>query len=119
MQDTDDALSHKSKYFHTNPQHCSDVGRLAFLDSQQRMNKVNAAARSMMEDGGSVSYIVELLEDPEDAKINLKPELEEVRITATDCREECEAIKKKFEYWQIVMIVHLSQTALGLSRLSP
>lgn len=66
-----------------------------------------------MEDGGSVSYIVELLEDPEDAKLNLKPELDEVKKTAVDCRMECEEVKKKFEYWQRV-IIHLSQTALDL-----
>ena len=77
------------------------------------MNKINSVARSMMEDGGSVSYIVELLEDPEDAKLNLKPELEEVKKTAVDCRKECEDVKKKFEYWQRV-IIHLSRTALDL-----
>ncbi|KAF4454852.1 hypothetical protein F53441_2722 [Fusarium austroafricanum] len=102
-----------SRYFHTNLQHCSDVGRLAFLDAQQKMNKINAVARSMMDGGGSVSYIVELLEDPEDAKMNLKPELDEVKRIATDCREECESVKKKFEYWQHV-IIHLSHTALDL-----
>jgi predicted transcriptional regulator len=77
------------------------------------MNKINSVARSMMGDGGSVSYVVELLEDPEDAKSNLKPELEEVKKTATECRKECEDMKKKFEYWQRV-ILHLSQTALDL-----
>lgn len=77
------------------------------------MNKINSVARTMMEDGGSISYIVELLEDPEDAKYNLKPEMEEVRNTATDCRENCEEIKQKFEYWQLV-INHLGRTALDL-----
>jgi predicted transcriptional regulator len=77
------------------------------------MNKINAVARSMMEDGGSVTYIVQLLEDPEDAKYNLKPELEEVKKTAADCRKECEEMKKKFEYWQSV-ILHLGQTTLDL-----
>jgi hypothetical protein len=77
------------------------------------MNKINSVARTMMEDGGGISYIVELLEDPEDAKFNLKPEMEEVKNTATDCRENCEEIKKKFEYWQLV-INHLGQIALDL-----
>ena len=107
----------RSKYFHTNLQHCSDVGRLAFLDAQKRMNKINSVARTMMEDGGSISYIVELLEDPEDAKHNLKPEMEQVRNTAKDCRENCEAIKQKFEYWYLV-INHLGQTALDLRGMS-
>ena len=77
------------------------------------MNKINSVARSMMDEGGSVTYIVQLLEDPEDAKYNLKPELEDVKKTAAECRKECEDIKKKFEYWLLV-IYHLSKTTLDL-----
>jgi len=103
----------RSKYFHTNLQHCSDVGRLAFLDAQKRMNKINSVARSMMDDGGNISYIVQLLEDPDDAKHNLKPELEEVKNTASKCRKECEDMKEKFEYWQS-LIIYLSNATLDL-----
>jgi hypothetical protein len=77
------------------------------------MSTMNSVAQTMMQDNGSISYIVELLEDPEDAKYNLKPEMEEVRGKATECRKNCEAIKQKFEYWQLV-ILHLGQTALDL-----
>jgi archaellum component FlaC len=77
------------------------------------MNKINSVALSVTGDSGNISYIVELLEDPEDAKDNLKPELEEVKKTTTECRKECEEISKKFEYWQL-LILHLSQTALDL-----
>lgn len=77
------------------------------------MVKVNAVARSMMEDGGSVSYIVELLEDAEDARYNLKPEIEALKTTAANCRVDCDEIRKKFEYWQRV-IMHLELTAKDL-----
>ncbi|OAL46817.1 hypothetical protein IQ07DRAFT_682939 [Pyrenochaeta sp. DS3sAY3a] len=100
-----------SKYFHTNLMHCSDIGRLAFLDAQNRMQKISVVSRSMMKDGGRLSYIVELLEDAEDAKYNLKPEMELLKKQATECSEECELIQKKFEYWHFV-INHLSKNAL-------
>lgn len=64
-----------------------------------------------MKDGGRLSYIVELLEDPEDAKDNLKPEMELLKKQAAECSEECEMIQKKFEYWHCV-INHLSTNAL-------
>ena len=99
-------------------QHCIDVGRAAFFDAQKRLNKTNTAVRSMMAEGGSISYIVELLEDPEDTKLNLKPELEKVRKTMTECGEECKATREKFEYWQLV-ILHLSRTAMDLCKPLP
>ncbi|KIW00834.1 uncharacterized protein PV09_07594 [Verruconis gallopava] len=88
-----------------------DIGRLAFLDAQKRMHKISVVARSMMKDGGRLSYIVELLENEEDAKDNLKPEMELLKKQAADCSKECEEIQKKFEYWYYV-INHLSANAL-------
>jgi hypothetical protein len=94
--------------------HCSDLGRLAFLDAQKRMNTINTIARALMEDGGKISYIVELLEDPADARNNLKPEMDAVKARAIECSNECEEIKKRFDYWHLV-INHLSVNALDLS----
>jgi hypothetical protein len=105
---------HRSRYFHTNLQQCSDVGRMAFLDAQIRMNKIKAIAEAMMEDGGSISYIIEMLEDPDDARDNLKPEIEDLKATATKCREECLEITKKFVYWEH-LVNHLSSSALDIS----
>jgi hypothetical protein len=103
----------RSPYFHTSLQHCSNVGRLAFLDAQKNMNTINTIANTIMEEDGPISYIVELLEDPEDAVDNLKPELEKVKDKATKSRELCEDIKKKFEFWHL-MIDHLGLVALNL-----
>ncbi|SPJ91048.1 uncharacterized protein FTOL_13450 [Fusarium torulosum] len=101
-----------SKYFHTNLQHCSDVGRLAFLDAQHGMNTIRATAQSMIAVEGSIAYIIDLLEDPEDARYNLKPEIDAIKKTANKCLRSAEAITKKFEYWYMV-ILHLHQTSLS------
>lgn len=92
--------------------HCSDIGRLAFLDAQKRMHGINTAAKGVMADGGRISYIVELLEDLDDAKENLKPEMEALKKQAEECKQECTEIQQKFVYWHQV-INHLSLDALG------
>lgn len=98
--------------------HCSDLGRLAFLNAQNRMNKIKSITKSMMADGGKISYIMELLEDPEDAKFNLKPAMEDVKAKAASCGDEVTHIKEKFDYWHRV-INHLSTSALTMSSKSP
>jgi hypothetical protein len=100
-----------SKFFHTNLQHCSDVGRLAFLDAQNGMNTIRATARGMIAEEGAIAYIIDLLEDPEDARYNLKPEIKAIRETAKKCLQNAEAITSKFQYWHLV-ICHLKQTSL-------
>jgi len=100
-----------SKYFHTNLQHCSDVGRLAFLDAQHGMSTIRATARSMIAEEGNLGYIIDLLEDPEDARYNLKPEIAALKKTANKCLANATAITAKFEYWYLV-IIHLRQTSL-------
>ena len=76
------------------------------------MGSLRSVARSLIEEEGSIGYIIDLLEDPEDAKYNLKPEIDQVRETAGDCLKNAEAITKKFEYWHRV-IIHLKQTSLS------
>ncbi|KAH7088202.1 hypothetical protein FB567DRAFT_333287 [Paraphoma chrysanthemicola] len=102
-----------SPYFHTNLLHCSDLGRSAFLEAQKRMSKINSTAFSLMEDGGQLGYLIELLEDPEDAKRNLKPAMQELKAQAEKCGHEVAHIQKKFEYWHLV-INHLGTNALDI-----
>ncbi|KAK4207742.1 hypothetical protein QBC37DRAFT_298078 [Rhypophila decipiens] len=101
-----------SKYCHTNLQHCSDVGRLAFLDAQNAMSIIRSTALRMITTEGSIAYILELLENPEDARYNLKPEIEAIRKTAQKCLENAQLITAKFRYWHLV-IMHLKQTSLS------
>ena len=102
----------RSKYFHTNLQHCSDIGRLAFLEAQHSMNNIRATARGMIAEEGSIAYIIDLLEDPEDARYNLKPEIKAIRDSARKCLENAQAVTSKFQYWHLV-ICHLRQTSLS------
>lgn len=93
-------------------QHCSDVGRLAFLDAQNVMNVIRSTALRMTATEGSIAYILELLEDPEDARYNLKPEMETIKKTAQKCLENAQQITAKFKYWHCV-ILHLKKTSLS------
>ncbi|OCL11172.1 hypothetical protein AOQ84DRAFT_287772 [Glonium stellatum] len=101
-----------SKYFHTNLQHCSDIGRFAFLDAQHCMNNIRATARGMIAEEGTIAYIIDLLEDPEGARYNLKPEIKALRDSAKKCLENSQAVASKFQYWHLV-ICHLKQTSLS------
>ncbi|KAK6338112.1 hypothetical protein TWF696_001583 [Orbilia brochopaga] len=101
-----------SRYFHTNLQHCSDLGRLAFLEAQNGMNQIRATARSMIVEEGTISYIIELLEDPEEAKENLLPEIDNIKRMAQKCLQNAQNIQAKFDYWHHV-IMHLKQTSLS------
>lgn len=94
--------------------HCSDLGRKAFLNAQNRMNKIKSITTSMMADGGKISYIMELLEDPDDARFNLQPAMEDVQAKAAACGNEVTQIKEQFDYWHSV-IYHLSTSALTIT----
>jgi len=76
------------------------------------MSTIRATARSMIAEQGSIGYIVDLLEDPEDARYNLKPEIEALKKTANKCLTSATAITAKFEYWYLV-ILHLKKTSLS------
>jgi hypothetical protein len=76
------------------------------------MNTIRATAQSMIAVEGSIAHIIDLLEDPEDARYNLKPEIDSIKRTANKCLQSAEAITKKFEYWYLV-ILHLHQTSLS------
>ncbi len=88
------------------------MGRLAFLDAQNGMSVIRSTAQRMIEAEGSISYLIDLLGDPEDARYNLKPEIESIKKTAQKCLEKAEQISQKFRYWYLV-IMHLKTTSLS------
>ncbi|KAF4950800.1 hypothetical protein FGADI_7933 [Fusarium gaditjirri] len=95
-----------SEYFRTNLQHCADIGRLAFLDAQKRMNNLQSVARSMIAPEGTIAYIIDLLGDLEDAEDNLPGAMKRLETNAENFKADAEAISKKFDYWEKV-IMHL------------
>ncbi|KAL8339740.1 hypothetical protein RB601_006042 [Gaeumannomyces tritici] len=91
------------KLFHANLQYCSNTGRSAFLEAQKTMYSIHQAAQSMIKDDGSVAFIIDLLEDPDDAKFQLKPAMKGIEDTAQRCLEQITSLCKRFEYWHCVI----------------
>ncbi len=101
----------RSRNFRTNLQHCSDFGRQALLETQHNMATIRATARSLTAEEGNIGYIIELLEDPYDAKHNLKAEIDAVTASTEKCYHATKEIVAKFRYWHLV-ITHLKQLSL-------
>ena len=104
----------RSKSFHANLQYCSDIGRIAFQDAQHGMNQIQSIARSLIAQSGGIATIIDYLEEPEEARYNLKPELQAVRKSAQKCLQTAEFITSKFHYWYLV-IMHLNYCSLTKS----
>jgi hypothetical protein len=75
------------------------------------MNSIQKTAKSMIQDEGTISFIIELLEDPDDARHNLKPEMDAIKDSATECLEQIKQLTSRFTYWFFV-ICHLKNCAL-------
>jgi hypothetical protein len=78
------------------------------------MNKIKSITTSMIAEGGKIGYIVELLENPVDARYYLKPAMEDVKAKAASCGNEVMQIKLKLDYWYRV-VHHHSISALIIS----
>ncbi|KAF4335310.1 hypothetical protein FBEOM_10857 [Fusarium beomiforme] len=103
-----------SEYFRTNLQHCADIGRLAFLDAQKRMNNLQSVARSMIAPEGVIAYIIDLLGDLEDAQDNLPDAMKRLELNAKNFKADAEAMTKKFEYWErVIMHIHKNSQDAG------
>lgn len=67
------------------------------------MKTINNTASRIIVDGGSVEYILDLLEDPEDAATNLKPAMRRMEESSLQCKEDIEKLTKQFDYWYWVI----------------
>ncbi|KAF2002202.1 hypothetical protein P154DRAFT_618630 [Amniculicola lignicola CBS 123094] len=103
-----------SDYLYSNLQHCNDIGRHAFVDAQNRMSYLNSIARGMVGEDGNLGYIVELLENPEDAKHDLKPEIDRIKAAATLCLQSAQGLGRNVWYWNLVMC-HLKTSVQTLN----
>ncbi|KAH8585713.1 hypothetical protein B0O99DRAFT_696204 [Bisporella sp. PMI_857] len=103
-----------SYYLYTNLQHLGDLGRHAFLDAQKHMSYLESVSRTMIGESGSIGYIVELLEDPEDAKVHLGPEIQRIKDVANGCYVNATEVVRKFNYWDLV-ICHIQKAVMNLN----
>ena len=78
------------------------------------MSYLESVSRSMIGEGGSIGYIVELLEDPEDARDNLGPEIQRIKDVANGCHINATEVVRKFNYWNLV-ICHLKKAVMSLN----
>ncbi|EPS41317.1 hypothetical protein H072_4800 [Dactylellina haptotyla CBS 200.50] len=85
------------KYLSTNLQHCSDLGRVAFTDAQNSMYRLRGYADYMIGTDGLVSNILEMLEDEEAARYDLRTAMEDLQENADRCKKEAGSIQGKFQ----------------------
>ena len=78
------------------------------------MNDIQRIARSLISESGGIGMIIELLEEPEEAKRSLKPQMVAIRKSAQTCLQNAKSITSKFEYWHLV-IMHLNECSLTKS----
>jgi hypothetical protein len=92
------------KLLHSNLEYCSEQGRQAFVECQQTMDLIQRTSERMIQDDGSVAYIIELLEDLDEAKNNLLPEIKQVEESARLCLTNIKELYNKFEFWYWVIV---------------
>ncbi|KAK6352962.1 hypothetical protein TWF696_004953 [Orbilia brochopaga] len=85
------------KYLSTNLQHCSDLGRIAFTDAQNSMHRLRGYAEYMTGTDGVISNILEMLEDEEAARYDLRTAMEDLQENADRCKREAGSIQGKFQ----------------------
>ncbi|KAK4224277.1 hypothetical protein QBC38DRAFT_398050 [Podospora fimiseda] len=92
-----------AKLFHANLEHCSQLGQSSFREAEKTMALIERTAHDMTRDDGSISYIIELLEDLDEAQTELRPEVEKIEETSRQCLEDIRTLCSKFEYWYWVI----------------
>ncbi|KAK6522728.1 hypothetical protein TWF281_002164 [Arthrobotrys megalospora] len=96
LDSTGKPIAQTYQYLSTNLQHCSDLGRIAFSDAQSAMNRLMNYGLEMTGTGGLIADILEIIEDPEEAKFSLRPAMESLEENAERCKDEAESIHAKF-----------------------
>ncbi|EGX46774.1 hypothetical protein AOL_s00097g404 [Orbilia oligospora ATCC 24927] len=99
------------KYLSTNLQYCSDLGRIAFSEAQNSMHRLRGYAEYMTDTDGLISNILEMLEDEDAARYNLRMAMEDLQENADRCKKEINSIKGKFQML-LDFIMALQNTAM-------
>ncbi|KAI8677687.1 hypothetical protein NCS55_00486100 [Fusarium keratoplasticum] len=91
----------------TNLIHCSDLGRKAFRNAEERMKRVSSIAEAVCEPGGTVDMVLEAVDDEDLAELDLPDQLAALKAASNDCISHTVAIKEKVDSWrQFATLVH-------------
>ncbi|KAI8721477.1 hypothetical protein NCS52_00289200 [Fusarium sp. LHS14.1] len=95
------------RYLNTNLIHCSDLGRKAFRNAEERMKRVSSIAEAVCEPGGIVDMVLEAVDDEDLAELDLPDQLAALKAASTDCISHTVAIKENVDAWrQFATLVH-------------
>lgn len=86
----------KTQYLGSNLHECTRVGREAFGEAQDRMLKLQSRAELVVQDGGTLAQILEVLRDSEPLISTLERGTRELQDVASICQDEARIIKEKF-----------------------
>ncbi|KAK4154187.1 hypothetical protein C8A00DRAFT_33012 [Chaetomidium leptoderma] len=88
---------------HGNLEHCSSLGRAAFTQSRSTMDYIRKVASTLIKKDGQIENILEMLEDIEDARVNLLPDMAAVKKSTKTCLERVQRLTEDFQYWYWVI----------------
>ncbi len=63
------------------------------------MDRIKTIAHSMIRNDGQVAYIIDLLEDMNEARMGLLPEIRRIEEVTQGCLTNLQELCKTFEYW--------------------
>ncbi|GAW20801.1 hypothetical protein ANO14919_103120 [Xylariales sp. No.14919] len=86
---------------------CAHLGRDAFNQAEECMKNVSMLAGGVCELGGNIDMIVEAVEDPDLAELDLPDQLAKLKEISTTSVEDIKAVKRKFDDWaKFVRAIH-------------
>ncbi|KAK3332674.1 hypothetical protein B0T19DRAFT_398419 [Cercophora scortea] len=86
-----------SKFLNTNLQHCTDLGRAAFRTAETGMKQLQLNLEDILGPHGTIRGIARLLDRPKAARFQLRPKMDSLRDSATDCLTNANSIKVRFD----------------------
>ncbi|KAI1422216.1 hypothetical protein F5Y12DRAFT_644149 [Xylaria sp. FL1777] len=86
---------------------CAHLGRNAFNQAEECMKNVSMLADGVCELGGNIDMIVEAVEDPDLAELDLPDQLAKLKEISTTSVQDIKAVKRKFDDWaKFVRAIH-------------
>lgn len=77
------------------------MGKLALSDAQEGMKVIRQIAQRMIQPDGNISSIIRLLNDPEQARYNTKPQIDTLRESTQKCFDRAQQTVKRFDDWRL------------------